>query len=271
LFVWGDRWVLLSEPSLDSRIPRFTDRVKPAGGQSISKNSVDFRAANSRTTQMLSRFYPNRLVLPGLLAVTGLRAVDAPVGGEAGVPITTQQASFTELKDPYVHNSWMVVEVDFAAKPTNSEKWINDVTVTLTMAWGSKGPPPQLDLSLSDSVSLIGVESNKRNAVFFFVPPEVLARNQNGPAYGASQTPTFYTIQYSVGGSPVTPGKADYSVQTLPDANYVKGFVGAASEKAEKGLLFTEATVPSYILNAELLHLSTTGINFPTYQFNAGH
>jgi hypothetical protein len=29
----------------------------------IPKNSVDFRPANSRTTQMLSRFYPNRPAL----------------------------------------------------------------------------------------------------------------------------------------------------------------------------------------------------------------
>jgi hypothetical protein len=37
--------------------------LKTMADKPIPKNSVDFRPANSRTTQMLSRFYPNRPAL----------------------------------------------------------------------------------------------------------------------------------------------------------------------------------------------------------------
>jgi len=222
---------------------------------------------------MLSRVYPNCLVLAALLALSALRAAEVPPAAEALAQLSTTQTTFTEYKDPYAHSSWTVVEIDFSGKAPGTQKWINNVAVSLSIAWGTKGPPPQLDLSMAATVNLVGVESGKHNTVFFFIPPEILARGPHGVTYEAGKTPSFYVVQYSVGGSALTPTKADYSSQNLPDASYVKGFLNAAAGKAEKGGLLTEATVAPYVLNSALAHLAGEPNVFPTYlqAVDAGH
>ncbi len=222
---------------------------------------------------MLLHLYPNCLVLTGLLTVSALRAADSAVISESVDQVSTAQASFSEFKDPYSHNSWMVAQVDFTGKAPGPEKWMNNVTVTLTMAWGEKGSSPQIETALTATINLVAIESGKRNAVFFFVSPEILGQGPHETTYEAGKVPTFYAIQYSVDGHPVSLGKLDYSTQTLPDANFVKGFLNKAGEKAQKGVLFEEATVPPYVLNAALFRLTSDGSAFPTYlqSADAGH
>jgi hypothetical protein len=57
--------------------------IKTRLGEPIDKNSVDFRSANSKTSQMLSLLYPNCLVLAGRLTASALRAADISSGGES--------------------------------------------------------------------------------------------------------------------------------------------------------------------------------------------
>jgi hypothetical protein len=52
-------------------------------GEPIDKNSVDFRSANSKTSQMLSLLYPNCLVLAGRLTASTLRVADVSSRGES--------------------------------------------------------------------------------------------------------------------------------------------------------------------------------------------
>jgi hypothetical protein len=46
--------------------------LRTGNDKPIGKNSIDFRSANSKTSQMRSFLYPNCLVLVGWLAVSAL-------------------------------------------------------------------------------------------------------------------------------------------------------------------------------------------------------
>ena len=258
------------------------------------KNSIDFFPARRRTTQMLTCFNPKHLVTTAcfLAAATvygaapqpGRGAADASgaAPGNSPAPASSSYSATTDLsvigfnfnaplQDSYSKGSWMVAEVDFTGKAAGNAKWLDDVEVVLTIGWGTTGAHAQIDLALTSTVHLLSVEAGKRDAVFFFVPPEVLNHGPKNTTFAANTPPTFYAVQFKLGGSPVSSEyrKSEVSDKSLPNKEYVDAFVG----KAETGKLMSEATVPSYVLFSLLSGNRLNGNVFPTFLQNSdsGH
>lgn len=228
---------------------------------------------------MLACFNPKHLPAAAffLLAAT-LRggaadaAAPAPALATTGDEISVTGFNFNPpLVDPYAKASWLVAEVDFMGKAA-SGKWLDDVDVNLTLGWGTTGVKASIDVALTSTVHLLSIQSGTREVVFFFVPPEVLARGAKNQAFVANAAPTFYAVQFKEGGAALSTDykKSNVSAQTLPNKDYVDAFV---AKGADNGQLMSEATVPSHILYLVLVS-SRVGSNvFPTFVQNstAGH
>jgi hypothetical protein len=224
---------------------------------------------------MPSCFNPKHLTVAAfLLVATTLRGLAAE-GDQAPAASATTSLSVTDvnfsspLQDPLARGTWMVAEVEFAPKVAGS-KWLDGVDVTLTIGWGKTGSRAEIDLALTSSIHLLAVENDKRYAVFFFVPPEVLAHDGKNP-FAANTPPTFYAVQFKAGGNSLSDEyrKSDVSYESLPSKEYVDAFVA----KGQKGELLSEAEVPSYVLMA-VVSGSRIGSNvLPTFVQNtdSGH
>jgi len=239
----------------------------------------------SRNSRMFSCFTPKHLAMAGfLLAAAAVHAAEAPPAASgagasgtgagsstATVELTNTAVTFFPIQDTFAKTNWMGIEVEFDAKPPG--KSITDVAVTLDLAWDKPGVPGAVDLILTSTVKLVGVIGGKRNAVFFFVPPETLAHSSSKTPYDASHGPTYYAVQYKVGENTLPMGRGDYSVVPLFNApENVKKFQDAASNTGNKGMLFSEATAPYYILGAGLQKLgSNTLATFYPAGADAGH
>ena len=206
------------------------------------------------------------------LAIASARAADAPPTQPIVNEIQTPRVTFLQpTQDPYNHTNWMTIQVDFAGRTTSRTNMINDVTVTLTLAWPNPKASPPVDLVLTDSVKLIGIGTAKRNTVFFFVPPEALARSITGIPYDASAAPTYYLVQFKIGDSETPLTSSNYS-PGFTSLDAAKSFVGSVSGKAAKGLMFSEVDVPAYILAQVMTHIG--GDAYPTFystNADAGH
>ncbi len=219
---------------------------------------------------MFSCFTPRHLAMAGILLAAAARAADAPPAASGSQPsasvtaenLTTSAITFLpQITDNYSRANWMAIEVDFDAKPAN--KVINDVAVTLMLAWDKPGATPPVDLVIASTVKLVGAIGGKRNVVFFFVPPETLARSSTGTPYDANHAPKYFAVQYKVGDAALPLGRSDYA-PSFPKPEFASSFITMASGLATtRGLLFSETTVPSYILAAVLQRIGSNA--FPTF------
>jgi len=200
---------------------------------------------------------------PAPAAASGTEAPAATSASSAGEIVGMGVTIQSPIQDIYSKNSWMVIEVDFSAKPAARSNLVNDVSVTLTLAWPNPSATPPVDLPLSATVHLIGVIAGKKNVAFFFVPPETLARAAKGLAYPAGTLPGYYAVQFKVGDSAQPVARGDYSnLFTNPDS--AKSFISnIGSGAASKTLMLSEANVPPYILTQVLPKVSSNTL--PTF------
>ncbi len=218
---------------------------------------------------MLSCFNPKHLALTGLLmaatvasgaatpAATGAAEAPAPApSASAGsATLTVSRVTFSPLQDPYAKANWMMIEVDFLGQ-TSKGGIINDVSVTLSMGWANPGATPPVDLPLSSTLKLIGVFGGKPNAVLFFVPPEALARASRGQPYDASRAPDFYSVEFKIADNAQQMGQANYSTKLT--ATSAKSFASMAETNGVKGLMFSQANVPFYVMPLALQKVTSS-------------
>lgn len=203
-------------------------------------------------------------------AATGAEAAAPAAGASSSGDLAVTRVTFTPLADNlYSKGSWMVIEVDFQGRASGKSAIINDVSVTLSLAWANPGATPPVDLSLSSTLKLIGVFAGKPNAVFFFVPPETLARAVKGQPYDASRGSDYYAVEFKIGENTLPLGPTSYSSTKL-NATSAKSFIAAAESNGVKGLMFSQATVPFYIMSQALQKVSSNILPTPVSP-DAGH
>jgi len=154
------------------------------------KNSVDFQAFAPRTPKMRLFFTPKTFALASGLALAMSvwpGQAWAQPAGKLSTAITVDRVSFEQLQDNYsAGNSWMLAKVELTAHSNPdaqaiNPKWVKDVSVTLTLGWGTSGTPPQLDLAVAATAKLVAVQVNTSTVVMFFVPPEFLQSGSKNP------------------------------------------------------------------------------------------
>jgi len=227
---------------------------------------------------MSPSFNPKYLALAGFLLATVASAADSPAGTSgkpASAPtsaneVSTSVVSFQGMQDQYTRSTWMVIQVDFTASAKAPAQFLNDVSVTLKLAWDKPGAQPPVDLVLTSTVRLIAAASGRRNTVFFFVPAETLARSSRGTPYDAGHAPNYYVVEYKVGENTLPLAHNDYSSALSLD--FAKSFSTMADSNSNKGLLYSEATVPAYILTSVMTRIGSN--SFPAFypaSSDAGH
>lgn len=242
---------------------------------------------------MLSCFNPKHLAVAGSLlasvtfaASAGLAATPAPTAasgtdsgaassasGTVDMSVARVQAA-SPIPDPYSRLNWLVIQVDFQGKVASRLSVINDVSVTLSVAWASTDPKavPPVELTLTSTARFVGLFPNRMATVLFFIPPETLARSSKGIPFPSTALPDFYAVQFKVGDNALPLGTNSYSNLKLTSPEFAKSFVAMAANSGVKGLMFTEASVPSFIRDAAMSRLSSN--YFPTYVSegaDAGH
>jgi hypothetical protein len=228
---------------------------------------------------MLSCFNPKHLALASLLlaAAAARGATAAAAGADAGAPpppaaagasvgdVAVSRVTFSPLQDSlYTKSNWMLVAVEFTGRTTKSV--INDVTVSLALGWSNPSATPPVDLPLSASIKLIGIFGNKPYVVFFFVPPETLARSAKGQPYDASRAPDFYAVELKIGENALPLSQNNYSTKLTPTS--AKSFSSLAENS--KGLMYSQVSVPFYIMNQALQKVSSNSLANPVSS-DSGH
>ena len=243
------------------------------------KNSVDFQAFAPRTPKMRLFFTPKTFALASGLALAMSvwpGQAWAQPAGKLSTAITVDRVSFEQLQDNYsAGNSWMLAKVELTAHSNPdaqaiNPKWVKDVSVTLTLGWGTSGTPPQLDLAVAATAKLVAVQVNTSTVVMFFVPPEFLQSGSKNPdGLSASSQPTYYVAQVSAGGTQIDPGRMAVSSNSLPNQNYIDGFLRASGEQTSKnaGMMLTADSVPAYISLAAAQ--KANGASIPTLRSSA--
>ncbi len=136
--------------------------------------------------------------------------------------------------------------------------------------WGglTPGATPPVDLPLASTLKLIGVFAGKPNAVFFFVPPETLARAVKGQPYDASAVLIIMPWSSRLAKASSRWGPTNYAAKL--NAASAKSFTTMAEGGNGKGLIFSQATVPYYILAQTLQKVSSNVLSTPV-SADAGH
>ncbi|MGA2052932.1 MAG: hypothetical protein ABSH19_06450 [Opitutales bacterium] len=220
-----------------------------------------FGRSSLDTNGMLSFFTPKTLALASGLALM-------LAGWPEGLSAQTQTKAVavdgaitvSSVQDRYnSQNKWMQVEVDVTAKSNpqadaTNPNWVKDVSVTLTLGWGASGDTPQLDLAVAATAKLVALQVNQRTAVLFYLPPEFLQAGSTNPSgLNADSKPTFYVASISAG--KIAMGLTSDAVSSsLPDRNYVNGFLTKAADQVGKnaGMMLTADSVPFYVLSQGL-------------------
>ncbi|HVU37983.1 MAG TPA: hypothetical protein VHC95_06580 [Opitutales bacterium] len=240
---------------------------------------------------MLSCFNPKHLAVAGSLlasvtfaASASSAATPAPANGSdsgaapsspalsAGDMTVVRVLPASPIADPYSKLNWLIIQVDFQGKIAGRVSVINDVSVTLSVAWEKLGASPPVELMLTSTARFVGVLPNKPASVLFFIPPETLARSSKGVAFDSSRLPDFYTVQFKINDNPVPMSANNYSSIKMSSLEVAKSFASMATSSGLKGLMFTEASVPTYIRDPAMSRLSSN--YFPTFVSegaDAGH
>jgi hypothetical protein len=237
------------------------------------KNSVDFQAFAPRTPKMRLFFTPKTLALASGLALAAAvwpgQAWAQPAGKLSTAITVSQQISVQQVRGQNSNNSWMIVPVEITAQSNPDPRainpqWVRDVSVTLTLGWGTTGTPPQLDRAGAATAKLVALQVNTATVVMFFVPPEFLQAGSSNPdGLSASSKPTYYVAQITAGGVPMNAGMNAVS-STLPNQNYIDGFLKASGTQTAKnaGMMLTSTSVPPSVLQGAMQY--TNGDVVPT-------
>jgi hypothetical protein len=190
--------------------------------------------------------------------------------------IVVDQVTVTSVQDRFnSQNRWMQVEVDVLAKSNPAQSplnpnWVPGVSVTLTLGWGSAGATPALDLAVAATAQLVALQVNQRTAVVFYLPPEFLQSGSTNPSgLNADSKPTFYVVSITAGTTTMAMTSSSVS-SSLPDRNYVNGFLSKASDQTSKnaGMMLTTHEAPYYVVSQGLSQLGG-GAVIPTLKSSA--
>ncbi|MDR2429653.1 MAG: hypothetical protein LBD14_01925 [Puniceicoccales bacterium] len=139
-----------------------------------------------------------------------------------------------------------------------NKSWVDKIKVTVTIAYelpaARKAASGGAAASLEDryafyrsSVTIMTMEKNSTGSVFFYLPGEIVKRDQ------LKQEPYAYAIDLEVDGTSLPPSKSSVSRLLLAEAQY-KAF----KEMADRGVLSTTGVLrPQYLVATEALPAST--------------
>lgn len=202
-----------------------------------------------------------------LLLSTSAFAQQQPAAGKAAVEV--KAVRFAQTK---VSNTVLVpmtrVEVQLLAKENAklledpkalvpNKNWVDKIKVTVTLAYevaaakkssagGAVGAEDRYAFYRS-SVTIMTMEKNTTGSVFFYLPGEIVKRDQ------LKQEPYAYSVDLEVDGTSLPPSKTSVSRLLLSETQY-KGF----KEMADRGVLNTTGVLrPQYLVATEALPATT--------------
>ncbi|MFA6960354.1 MAG: hypothetical protein WC205_06370 [Opitutaceae bacterium] len=183
------------------------------------------------------------------LAVSSVFA-QTPASAPAPVEIST-------VKFRPVSGGWFEAEVEVQAKPgpvpTANRNFVNRVKVTLNLGIFSVKAPQGAtvpDTYYRASAEAVGIETTGRTSFRFYLPPEIVKRDQvSGPQ-------RFYLVELSVGGQAL-PLTKDSVPSSFTSAAFVEGFRSKVSGEASAndGILLPQYLTP----------FANGGTNTPTF------
>jgi hypothetical protein len=145
-----------------------------------------------------------------------------------------------------VTGGWFEVEIEVQAKPgpaaTANRNFVNRVKVTLNLGVFSVKAPQGAaipDTFYRASAEAVAIETTGRSAFRFYLPPEIVKRDQvSGPQ-------RFYLVELSVGGQALPLTKNDVPSNFTSTA-IIEGFRGkvAAESTANDGILLPQYLTP---------------------------
>jgi len=145
-----------------------------------------------------------------------------------------------------VNGGWYEAEIEVQAKPgpttASNRNFVNRVKVTLNLGIFSVKAPQGVsipDTYYRASAEAVAIESTGRTSFRFYLPPEIVKRDQvNGQQ-------NFYLVELSVDGQPVALSKNDFP-STFKTPAIVESFRGkvAAEAAANDGILLPQYLTP---------------------------
>ena len=194
-------------------------------------------------------------------------------------PVSVSKIEFKRLQPSDILASpgqWTRIMVEVAGNEnpddkSNNEQWVRDVEVALTLVYldekakKSERNKPENMIVLKNKAKLFAVKCNQKVPVVFYIPPEAF------PIYRLSKDPFAYSIELSVGGTPVALSREN--MRTLLSKNIARStdvkkvydsyqkLVQSASA-ANENVLMTLRDVP---LNVQRYEYNKTSGAIPTY------
>ena len=193
-----------------------------------------------------------------LLLSTSAFAQQQPAAGKAAVEV--KAVRFAQTK---VSNTVLVpmtrVEVQLLAKENAklledpkalvpNKNWVDKIKAAAkkSSAGGAVGAEDRYAFYRS-SVTIMTMEKNTTGSVFFYLPGEIVKRDQ------LKQEPYAYSVDLEVDGTSLPPSKTSVSRLLLSETQY-KGF----KEMADRGVLNTTGVLrPQYLVATEALPATT--------------
>jgi hypothetical protein len=161
-------------------------------------------------------------------------------------PVAPAPVEVSAVRFRPVNGGWFEVEVEVQAKPgpaaTANRNFVNRVKVTLNLGVISVKAPQGAtipDAFYKASAEAVAIETTGRSAFRFYLPPEIVKRDQvSGPQ-------RFYLVELSVGGQALPLTKNDVP-SNFNSTAIVEGFRGkvAAEATANDGILLPQYLTP---------------------------
>lgn len=181
------------------------------------------------------------LVLLFTLFAAAVSPVFAQQPAVAPAPVEVSTVKFRP-----VNGGWFEVEVEVQAKPgpaaVANRNFLNRVKVTLNLGVISVKAPQGAtipDTFYRASAEAVAIETTGRTAFRFYLPPEIVKRDQvSGPQ-------RFYLVELSVGGQALPLTRNDVP-STFTTTTIIEGFRGkvAAEATANDGILLPQYLTP---------------------------
>jgi hypothetical protein len=161
-------------------------------------------------------------------------------------PATPAALEVANVRFRPVNGGWYEAEIEIVAKQpaqaAANRNFINRVKVTLNLGVISVKAPQGAtlpDTFYRASAEAVAIETTGRTAFRFYLPPEIVKRDQiSGPQ-------RYYLVELSVGGQPLPLTKSETS-SALNNVQVVEGFRGkvAAEATANDGILLPQYLTP---------------------------
>jgi hypothetical protein len=149
-------------------------------------------------------------------------------------------------------DDWLEIAIELtgkgnAAGSSANPRFSDDIRVSLGLGFELAGRGSRQFRFFQAEVVVVTLEQGEKRIVFFYLPPEVVARDR------LPKEPFAYLVELSVGGRPLTMRRANVS-SNLGDATRVGNFKGRLTAEAvgTRGVLLPIYETPFFIARDKL-------------------